>query len=364
MKKSLVIMAAMGVALLLVVGSILLAGTVSSAQAAAGTHTWTGAVDQNWSNPANWSPATTPVYTDGMDCLLPAGAPRYPAVEFDTLDCGGVVRIESGARLDTSNVDFSMTDAQISGTWRLNGYVDLHGSHHKMVVSPGGLLYFDGLDGGSGDSNTGTPPLDQNAFLISGTLRISGTATIYRDTNLFVGPSGLVDLQPGADLSIDDNGQLVNHGTLQQTNVVNGATSFFMVNGMPSGGAPGNSTLKYAGVTITPTAGSLSTTTVRLKGDQTCAPGAVERCYEIQPTNPVSATLRFYYLGGEANGNTAPNVYVLNGTQYDALPSVQGSNGGQLYAQGDGGSQYGHFVLKDSQPAPQVRLYLPALYRK
>ena len=255
----------------------------------------------------------------------------------------------------------SMTDAQISGTWRLNGYVDLHGTHHKMVVNPGGLLYFDGLYG-SGDNNSGAPALDQNAFLISGTLRISGTATIYRDTNLFVGTSGLVDMHPDADLSIDDNGQLVNHGTLQQTKVVSGTTSFFMVSGIPSGGNSGNSVLKYAGVTITPTASNLLTTTLTLRGDRSCAPGTVERCYEIQPTNPMSATLRLYYLGSEANGNTAPNVYVLNGSQYDALPSTQGSNGLHLYVQGDDGGRYGHFVLKDSQPAPQARIYLPALY--
>lgn len=362
MKKNLVIMAAVGLALLLVFGAILLAGTASSAQAAAGVHTWTGAVDQDWSNSANWSPMVTPVYTDGMDCVLPAGAPHYPSVEFIGLQCGGILRIDSGARLDTSNVDFSMTDAQITGTWRLNGYVDLHGNHHKVAVNPGGLLYFDGLDG-SGDNNNGTPSFDQNAFLISGTLRISGTATIYRDTNLFVAPSGLVDMQPGADLSIDDSGQLVNHGTLQQTKVVSGTTSFFMVNGVPSESyPPPPPTLKYAGVVITPTAGSLLTTTVRLKGDQTCAPGTVLRCFEIQPTNPMSATLRFYYLGSEADGNSAPNVYVLNGNQYDALPSTHGGSGSNLYAQGDGGSQYGNFVLKDSQPAARALLYLPLLY--
>jgi hypothetical protein len=48
----------------------------------------------------------------------------------------------------------------------------------------------------------------------------------------------------------------------------------------------------------------------------------------------MSATLRLYYLGGEANGNTAPNVYVLNSTQDDALPSTQGSNGQQLMRKG------------------------------
>jgi hypothetical protein len=363
MKKGLVFMAAVALALLLVVSVILLAGTASSAQAAAGVHTWTGAVDQDWSNPANWSPMATPVYTDGMDCVLPAGAPRYPSLKYSELGCGGILRIEGGARLDTDGVDFSMTDAQITGTWRLSDYVDLHGDHHKISVNPGGLLYFDGLFDGSGDNNNGTPPLDQNAFLISGTLRISGTATIYRDTNLFVAPSGLVDMEPGADLSIDDSGQLVNHGTLQQTKVVSGTTSFFMVNGVPSGSyPPPPPTLKYGGVIITPTAGSLATTTVRLKGDQTCSPGAVMRCFEIQPTNPMSATLRFSYLGSEANGNSAPNVYVLNGTQYDALPSTQGGSGQNLFAQGDGGSQYGKFVLKDSQPAPLTLLYLPLLY--
>jgi hypothetical protein len=358
MKYRFAVIAAISAALLLVVVMFLLAGAQLNAQAAPDTHTWTGAEDQDWFNAANWDPMTVPDSSDGMDCLLPAGAPRYPSVEFRELDCGGVVRIESGARLDTSNVDFVMTDAQVDGIWRLNGYVDLHGDQHRLVVNPGGQLYFDGLDG-SGDFNMGTPPVDQNAFLISGTLNISGTATIYRDTSLIVNPTGLVEMQPGSNLSIDDSGQLVNLGTLRQTSVVTETTSFFMVSGGPS--TNGLSAIKYAGVTITSTAGSLMTTTVTLKGGQTCAADTVERCYEIQPTDPMSATVRYYYLDGEASGNTAPDVYVLNGNQYEMLGSTHGNEGTQFYAQAEGVSQYGKFVLSDSQPTGPSLLYLPAV---
>jgi subtilisin family serine protease len=331
--------------------------------AGAGTRIWTGAIDSTWATAGNWNVNSVPADTDGMDCLIPSGVMTYPVVAMTSIECGGVLTIASGAQFTTNGLDYSLSGGSynrvinVFGAWHASGPNDLQGYNNQVNVHAGGLLVFNGANMGAFN----VPTTTVNAIFVTGTLHISGTngtSRVYRGTRLVVNPTGVVQLDMGAELEVPDGGTVTNNGTLRQTKVVTSTTEFLRI-------ISDTVTNQYVGVVITPTASDLLTTTVQIKGNQTCASvtGTVLRCYDITPANPMTATVKFYYRASEANGNTAPNAYHQNGSVWDALSSTRGGSGDELYVEATGVTSYSPFALKDTTPTSLNYVYLPLIVR-
>ncbi|MGB1250194.1 MAG: zinc-dependent metalloprotease family protein [Candidatus Promineifilaceae bacterium] len=105
-------------------------------------------------------------------------------------------------------------------------------------------------------------------------------------------------------------GSVINNGAIVQTkSVPNGMmTEFGRIQNTAA------NTDKYYGVRITPSSGSMGSTSVEIRGNQTCetsgdVSNGVKRCYVITPTTARTATTRLYYRSAEANSNANPDIY-------------------------------------------------------
>jgi hypothetical protein len=130
------------------------------------------------------------------------------------------------------------------------------------------------------------------------------TITLYGNlavNALTIQAGGEMELPRGSTLSVEDS--LTNNGRLTQTLAVpTGATTIFL-----SIKNAADTTPKYLGVAITPS-GNMGDTRVTVRGNQNCTIATngvlVKRCFEIVPTTPRNATIRFYYNYAELNGQT------------------------------------------------------------
>ncbi|MCA9980063.1 MAG: S8 family serine peptidase, partial [Anaerolineales bacterium] len=161
--------------------------------------------------------------------------------------------------------------------------------------------------------------------------------------NLTVAADAELTIPAGRTLTV--NGTMTNNGTLRQSiDNVNALTTFLGMGG-------------YGGVEITP-AGNMGLTTVVIRGNQNCttdnSSAAVQRCFDIAPTTDQVATIRFYYLPGEANGNAenGVGVYHWNGAGWDleAGTVTHSSGADPRWVQVTGVSNYSPFVLDDVAP--------------
>jgi len=96
--------------------------------------------------------------------------------------------------------------------------------------------------------------------------------------NLTINSGATLDI--GTNTIFDVSGTMTNNGTLKQTQTVNAANTVFL----------NISTDKYYGVEIKPGGNNLGSTTVSIRGNQTCGtggtlPDTVKRCYDIVPSN-------------------------------------------------------------------------------
>ena len=106
---------------------------------------------------------------------------------------------------------------------------------------------------------------------------------------------------PTVEGSVTNNGQIVQ---VKDVSAVGTVVAFGRIQNAAG------TTNKYYGIDITPTAASLGSTTVAIEGNDTCdIPGqgtvtnAVNRCYDITPTNNgQAATIRYYFHNSEQNG--------------------------------------------------------------
>ena len=159
---------------------------------------------------------------------------------------------------------------------------------------------------------------------------------------------GELVIGPGSSLAIA--GTLTNNGLLRQTidNVAE-STTFLDIGG-------------YGGVTIDP-AGNMGPTTVAIRGSQDCTtdPSSqpVQRCFDIKPDTPQTATITFYYAPGEANGNEedAVNAYRWTGSAWEPAGGTPSHSSGAdpRWVEVPDVSSYSPFVL-DSQTPTAVSL--------
>jgi hypothetical protein len=187
-------------------------------------------------------------------------------------------------------------------------------------------------------------------FEVNGRLHTSGTVSIHDLTN-----NGLLWIDGDGEITAE--GIVTNTGRISHTvaSVPNGiGTEFAFIKDQA-----GTQT-KYHGVTITPTvAGDMGITTVSVRGQQpACDTGnsLIHRCFDITPSNPLPATIRFWYLLGETNGNdiNTMQAYHWNGNAWDLLTDangeLRGTSGNDAWLEVDGVDSYSPFGLASETP--------------
>jgi hypothetical protein len=193
------------------------------------TYTWTGAVDSNWSNPANWTPSAIP--QSGDTAVISSGTLNSPTIS--TGNTTGV-QIELGdadggsVTLGAASVNFTKASLTVTGG-------DLSSSPVNATLSCQGSISFDGgitveafggsltIDAGDGTFTLTDSPAKtfvlvtqesslffkgQNivtgpiaALAPAGIIEIEGTADIAEGVTL--GGSGILILDSGGYLSIE-----------------------------------------------------------------------------------------------------------------------------------------------------------------
>ncbi|MEM7585073.1 MAG: cadherin domain-containing protein, partial [Acidobacteriota bacterium] len=134
----------------------------------------------------------------------------------------------------------------------------------------------------------------------TGTVRLGRSLAVTGD--LAVAAGGTLDLD-GETLSVE--GSVSNSGTVRDTRAATVVSTAVAIGRIQNAAA---STVKYQGVDITPTASSLGNVRVEISGGTSCgnpSDGAIQRCFDVTPDNPVAANLRLYYGVGELDGERA-----------------------------------------------------------
>jgi hypothetical protein len=191
----------------------------------------------------------------------------------------------------------------------------------------------------------------------NGAATVKASHTVTVDSNaqchdLTVESGGTLVVPDGVTLSVADD--LVNSGTLQQTQDVNDSSnvSFFNTGG-------------YGGVILNANGTDLGSTVVNIKGNQDCTATAgetVKRCFNIAPTNTSdgNATITFYFDSSEITGTNSCNTlnaYHWNGSSWDTLTLDTDYDGDGRLCGTDpqsvrvtGVSSFSSFVLKSGGP--------------
>jgi hypothetical protein len=180
-------------------------------------------------------------------------------------------------------------------------------------------------------------------------------------------------IEPGAALdlmtrTLTAERALTNKGTLRQTRTaVTGELAPYLRIANAA-----NDQTQYHGLDLTltdpgPAAEADADVQVSIAGGQLC-PGrtsGVLRCYEIESTAALSATVRFYFEGSEQNGlvHDSLQVYPMDGDG-QALPGPYsyGGSGQALYVEAQDVPLPGLFAL-DGEPDESYNLYLPLMAR-
>jgi hypothetical protein len=188
------------------------------------------------------------------------------------------------------------------------------------------------------------------------TISAGDTVTLIGDSNAMT-----LTVESGAALDLDGygltvGGAVTNNGTMSQTlTAPNGTTTEFLhIQNV------GGSEDKYLGVDITPSGGSMGSTTVAIRGNQECTVDdpndTVDRCFQITPSTGQNATIVFHYLDTELDAETVSTMqaYRWNGSAWAAVGSSWTRNDGSPYnscqANGVTSTQYGIITLASAGP--------------
>lgn len=208
------------------------------------------------------------------------------------------------------------------------------------------------LNAGSMTMNVAGNWTNNGAFTAgTGTVTFNGTseqtvggtnATAFN--NLTVNSGATVVLPTDAPLTVA--GTMTNNGQLRQTRTVSAANTVFL----------NVSTDKYYGVEINPGSADMGMTTVNIKENQACntTDTLVRRCFDITPTTAQNATVKFWYLNSEANGNTPGSMLVYRWTgsawSQETGTYTRGTGGSYEWVQVTDVDQYSVFGLDDAAP--------------
>jgi len=153
-----------------------------------------------------------------------------------------------------------------------------------------------------------TQYLSFNDLTINSEVKTTFNENVAVGGNLLVS-GGVMDLTTN-ELTVE--GTVTNNAGMEQSRDVSSvgtAYSFLMIKN-----AAGNSS-KYYGVQMTPDGGAgLGSTSVRVDGNQTCTTSGsdslLKRCFDITPTTSNSATIKFWWLEAERNGQSANGIKI------------------------------------------------------
>ncbi len=242
---------------------------------------------------------------------------------------------------------------------------DLTISFSSFVAPPTGYSLFVG-----GSLSTEFGDFDHNG----GTLVFNGSGGQYLYpnlgridvNNLIVAAGSQVILpDPSMDGGVFADGTVTNNGRLSQTIYISPFETETSVVFIREDSLSGNDT-KYIGLDIelvnvsTPHDGY--DITVSIGGNQDCTTdptsAPVQRCFDISLWPSLgtgeSATVTFYYLPGEANGNPEDGLtaYRWNGTNWQSAGTTvdHSSSGDPRWVQVAGISEFSPFILDDQAP--------------
>jgi uncharacterized protein YkwD/methionine-rich copper-binding protein CopC len=220
-----------------------------------------------------------------------------------------------------------------------------------FTVSSSGTYYF-GIRSRTSDSSYAVIDdfvVNENSDLRFHNLQVASGETDFNanvkvGNNLQIANGGTADFNSN---TINVDGSVTNNGSIKQTkSIANNTMSEFVHIKNIAGNAN-----KYYGVEITPSTGSMGSTTIEVKGNQTCASpvsSGVKRCYMITPTTDQTSSVKLYYSSTESNGNTAVNVNVEASGSWTAQSSTRGGSGDALWAEATNITSYGSFALVDT----------------
>jgi autotransporter-associated beta strand protein len=270
-----------------------------STQPATADTNWTGATNQDWNNPGNWSNGL-PSTSNGAT-FIEVATGNTPILSIDAAT-GQDIRLGGGAsgRLDQTAGLLSTGD----GSWFFMGYSGHQSTYNLADTSTtGGALTGFGL--GSGSLNVGGP--SQNGNLIMGldantmaTLNVNTSGTLAMG-NLWVGANGsksaVINLDNGT-VNVASATQIGSnfwgHGTSGELNM-SGGTFNASGNGMVVGIEGVTGTVNQTGGTINTTALSVGrgqgTGTVNVTNGTINASGAVRLAYSYSGSDVLNSTL-------------------------------------------------------------------------
>ena len=113
--------------------------------------------------------------------------------------------------------------------------------------------------------------------------------------------------------------------------------------------------------------GELADITVSVSGNQFCAGRAtgVKRCFDVSPSAPLSATVRFYFQEAERNGQPLNDLLVLHYADgewvEEAGPYTRGGIGDAQYVEAQNVDDFSLFALGKSGP---IMVYLPLVVKR
>ncbi len=263
-------------------------------------------------------------------------AGKHPETSVATTTLGAALDVNGDLTLNSGTLDVSANNYTINvgGDFIRNGGV---------FTARSGAVIFDG---------SGTQSLDTDAITFH---------------DLTVEEGATVDLGSATTLQVD--GAVANNGGLKQSKEVDGSNTAFLHVKDGSGTQD-----RYFGLEIDPGIGDMGSAAVTVWGNQLCprASDGVLRCFELEPTTPLTATVRFYYTEAERNGQDNARMTVYHSDEIhrkwdrEGGSYERGGSGDGQYVQVTDVDEYSPFALSDSHLHEwrEYRLYLPIVGKR
>lgn len=161
-----------------------------SITASAQVATWTGAVDADWENPANWNPNAVPTTTD--DVIIPDISPNMSPIIASAVTVKSI-EIETGGQLTVSNVMGTISQLNIPI------------SDNIGLLNNGTLVNNNSIRIGSQNTNDPSTPI---GILNNGTI-------INNPSGVITGEASLGTIGDPNTRFILNNGQITNEGSIR-----------------------------------------------------------------------------------------------------------------------------------------------------
>jgi hypothetical protein len=283
------------------------------------TANWTGATDQDWEKPSNWSTATVPTALSPSVVVIPAGRLNYPNITGTSVansivvNSSATVTIASGGKLRLAGT------LSNSGTFSASaGTIELMGTS-AQAFSLGSPVFNLIINNGSGVSLNGNLNISSNLTFSAGNLSIGvysltlgGTVTNTVSGALRGGSNSSITVTGNPTLSFDQNStnnqlrNLVINGSGQVVTLA----SNLVIAGGGTGLTFSNGMLAIGSNTLTLRGGVVNTASGGIKGSSTSnliIDGALSPTLSFDQTTPGTTDL----LNNLSISTTSANTVTL-----------------------------------------------------